>query len=74
MIPSPRRAARREPGPLALLEAILRDRPNLPDAACIGRHHLFDAADEGDTQAKAEARALCARCPERGRCSERADT
>lgn len=64
------RPRRREAaGEMALLERILADRPNLQGAACIGRHGLFDAARDDKAQ-RAEAEALCWRCPVRSRCPE----
>ncbi|BAH52237.1 hypothetical protein [Rhodococcus opacus] len=62
---------------VSLLESILADTPSLPEAACIGRHDLFD---EGQGESKDEARhrqavaeKLCAGCPEAWRCPERTD-
>lgn len=70
-----RRRANLEPGWVPLLEDILKDRPNLPDAACLGKHDLFDAARfpiPGTTGAEAHAAAtnLCRRCPARSRCPD----
>lgn len=58
------------PGPFDLLEQILRDRPNLTGAACIGRWELYDRAADRDPAATAEATSLCRACPQRHRCPE----
>lgn len=65
---SERRGSRREPGPIPLLAVILTDRPNLPDAACIGMHSLFDAVlhpEVGQTSIAAQVAAerVCRHCP-----------
>lgn len=70
------RGHRRKPGTVPLLEAILWGRPNLPDAACTGRHELFDAAVNPKPHhrraptARAEAEALCWQCPHRTECKD----
>jgi len=56
---------------LALLKAILADSVRLPNAACVGRHELFDpipgnGGDQHQRQEqirRAEAARLCAGCP-----------
>lgn len=70
-----RRNARREPGVVPLLIAILSDRPNLPNAACRGLHPLFDTAlhpeDRTDTTvAQIAAERLCLHCPHTTACPD----
>jgi hypothetical protein len=53
---------------LAGLFAALIAAPDLPDAACRGRHETFDPPAEGEPKAAVEARhrraqAVCADCP-----------
>lgn len=58
-------------GEMALLEAILTDRPNLEGAACIGRYELFDATDaDSEAYRHAAAEAMCWRCPVRSKCPD----
>lgn len=64
-----------EPGPVALLAAILDGRPSLPDALCIGRHDLFDAAryrspGTDQTIALVAAERMCRACPHTTRCPD----
>lgn len=71
-----RRGSRREPGALPLLIAVLTDRPNLPGAACIGRHELFDLAVHPEDRRTASAQArfaaarLCGTCPHTSTCGD----
>jgi len=57
---------------LELLARIVRGMPNLADAACRGRHELFDADESADPDEAAErharAVALCQRCPALAEC------
>jgi hypothetical protein len=46
-----------------LLDELAHGIPNLPGARCAGHAQLFDVADRQDTQAIAQAKALCASCP-----------
>lgn len=55
---------------LLLLREILVDLPRLPNAACVGRHQLFDPVLGNGRQYQrqeqirlAEAARLCAECP-----------
>lgn len=51
--------------PMQLFDA-LAGIPRLPDAACRGRHELFDPRDLNDPDrpdVEAHALALCSRCP-----------
>ncbi|MFG1785681.1 hypothetical protein ACGFIU_24880 [Rhodococcus oryzae] len=66
--------SRREPGVVPLLAAILEHRPNLPDAACIGQHRLFDLLNDTENtiriRAQIDAERLCRGCPHTTRCPE----
>ncbi|WFR72935.1 hypothetical protein P9209_03425 [Prescottella defluvii] len=60
---------------MALLEAILFGRPNLPNAACRGQLQLFDTAlhpeDRTDnTRAQLAAERLCRHCPHTTGCPD----
>lgn len=59
--------ARRDPGPLALLTAMLRDMPSLSGALCKGRSVLFD---RGGDDASSDAVELCGFCPALTACGE----
>jgi hypothetical protein len=67
----------RNPGPIALLEVILRGTPSLPKALCRKQYRLFDADDpdqiERENQQR-EALRLCSRCPELQKCRDYVDT
>lgn len=52
-------------GPVELMVKILRERPSLPGARCVGRHELFDGHTAEDRTAALE---LCRRCPARAPC------
>jgi hypothetical protein len=61
---------------LALLKAILADTVRLPNAACIGRHQLFDPVSGNGRQYQrqeqirlAQAARVCATCPAIRRCT-----
>ena len=60
----------RDGGPVALLIAILTDRPNLPAAACRDRWRLFDAARDGDAVACVDADRVCTHCSHTTRCPD----
>jgi WhiB family redox-sensing transcriptional regulator len=63
-------------GPLDLL-TVLADTPNLPDAACRGKHQLFDASIGSNVKARQAQRVfaeLCASCPVLEQCRDWADT
>jgi len=59
---------------VALLAALLRDRPSLPGALCRGQAPRFDADQlDGETEDRhavrlTAARSVCQRCPERLAC------
>lgn len=62
-----------------LLIKVLRSTPKLDDAACIGRHELFDGRHATESHAHARergerARALCDGCPARAACTTWAQT
>ena len=66
------------PDQIALLARILENTPRLPDAACIGQHHLFDPATDGEPTAEAHRRhrlasQLCEECPVLTECRQWAD-
>lgn len=42
--------------------------PWYTEAACVGKHKLIDAAEDGDFEARVEAKSLCSRCPVRMAC------
>jgi hypothetical protein len=46
-----------------LLDELAHDIPDLHDAACRGHPEVFDVADRHDTQAIAQAKAVCQSCP-----------
>lgn len=63
-------------GVVALLAEILTDLPRLPNAACVGRHALYDPVTGNGHQQRrqeqirlAEAARVCAGCPVIGRCT-----
>ena len=66
----------RNPGPIALLEVVLRGTPSLPKALCRRQYRLFDADDpdqiERENQQR-EALRLCSRCPELQKCRDYVD-
>ncbi|WP_072688411.1 hypothetical protein [Rhodococcus marinonascens] len=69
------RNARREPGTVAMLAAILEHRPHLPNAACRGQFALFDHVlhPEGrnnNTPAQIAAERLCRHCPHTNACPD----
>jgi hypothetical protein len=62
-------------GTIKLLSKILWELPNLPGAACTGRHELYeDPARENPvlrTQRVATAARVCRSCPQRPACPAR---
>ncbi|WP_030171788.1 MULTISPECIES: WhiB family transcriptional regulator [Actinomycetes] len=67
------------PDLIALMAQILVDTPKMPDAACIGRHELFDPPvayeDPGDVLDRHTAAVgICSTCPARTRCRQWATT
>ncbi|MEW5810887.1 MAG: WhiB family transcriptional regulator [Actinomycetota bacterium] len=58
--------ARRDPGSLALLAAVLLEVPAMPNALCRGRTALFD---RGGDDASTDAVELCSHCPELEPCA-----